>query len=140
MRRWRWVIGAHDQFHGRENRIRENVSTPTAKNTSLPETATVIVNTAEPEPLDVTVKNIILKLEQILASFEPKSERSLYQWINDLQAKGVIPRPVADMMHTIRTLRNNVAHSNHLFNTHDRTVLQSAWLSVQKWWAQKREH
>ena len=43
---------------------------------------------AEPEP----VKNVMIELEQILAKFEPKSERTLYQWITDLQAKGVIPR------------------------------------------------
>ena len=131
---------AHAHFHGRENKIRQNVSTPGAKNTSLPQSGTVIVNNAEPEPLDVAVKNVMIELEQILAKFEPKSERSLYQWITELQAKGVIPRPVADMMHTIRTLRNNVAHSNHLFNKHDRTVLESAWLSVQEWCAQKCDH
>ena len=50
----------------------------------------MIVNNAEPEPLDVAVKNVMIELEQILAKFEPKSERTLYQWITDA-GKGCNP-------------------------------------------------
>ena len=39
---------AHAHFHGRENRIRQNVSIASTKNPSLLESATVIVNKADP--------------------------------------------------------------------------------------------
>jgi Domain of unknown function (DUF4145) len=83
------------------------------------------------------VKEVILKLENILRTLEPKGGSELSDWITDLQRKNRIPRPVGDMMHTMRKIRNNVFHSNYTFNKHDRTVLESSWLSVKEWWEQR---
>jgi Domain of unknown function (DUF4145) len=130
---------AYEQVSGKRRNFIEHIS-PSSAALQKADAEPMHAAISESQPIEVAVKEVVLKLEDILDKLEPKLDRNLYQWITDLQAKGVIPRPVADMMHTIRTLRNNVAHSNHLFNKHDRTVLESAWLSVQEWCAQKRHH
>ena len=130
------VKQAYEQSGGQNRRVTKPVS---------PLPSTPEIQPAEPTPatpsgsqsLEVLVKEVILKLEDILQTLEPKRGRELSDWISDLQRKNLIPRPVADMMHTIRKIRNSVFHSNHSFNKHDRMVLESAWLSVKEWWEQR---
>lgn len=129
---------AYEQASGPKRSVTKSVLTwPTTP--PKPDTRLMPAATSEPaQPLEVMVKDVVLKLEGILQNLEPKAGRELSEWISDVQRKNLVPRPIADMMHTIRKIRNSVVHSNYSFGKHERAVLDSAWLTVKEWWEQRQ--
>jgi hypothetical protein len=128
---------AYEQSGGQNRRVTKTVS-PLPSTSAIQAVEPMPAPSSEPRPLEVLVKEVILKLEDILQTLEPKGGRELSEWIGDLHRKNLILRPVADMMHTIRKIRNNVFHSNYTFSKHDRAVFESAWMSVKEWWDQRQ--
>ncbi len=64
--------------------------------------------------------------------------QSLADLITTLRDEEVIPANEANMMHTIRSLRNLVVHESLEAGDHETTVAQAAWANVERW-AQKQE-
>ena len=67
---------------------------------------------------------------------EPPS--SLAEIITALRDEEILPVHEANMMHTIRSLRNLVVHENLDFGDHEITIARAAWQIVRAW-AQQRE-
>ncbi len=67
---------------------------------------------------------------------EPPS--SLAEMITTLRDRELIPTHEANMMHTIRSLRNLVVHENLDFGEHETAIARGAWEIVRAW-AEKRE-
>ena len=67
---------------------------------------------------------------------EPPS--SLADIITTLRDEELIPAHEANMMHTIRSLRNMVVHENPEFGAQETTIARAAWEIVQAW-AEQRE-
>jgi hypothetical protein len=63
---------------------------------------------------------------------------SLADIITTLRDEELVPAHEANMMHTIRSLRNMVVHENPGFGALENTIAQAAWVIVRKW-AQERE-
>lgn len=63
---------------------------------------------------------------------------SLAEMISSLRDREILPRHEANMMHTIRSLRNFAVHENLDFGVHETTVARAAWEIVQTW-AEQRE-
>ncbi len=63
---------------------------------------------------------------------------SLAESITTLRDEQLLPVHQANMMHTIRTLRNLVVHENLDFGDHERTIARAAWQIVRDW-AEHRE-
>ncbi len=62
---------------------------------------------------------------------EPPS--SLATAITTLRDEGVVPEHEANMMHTIRSLRNLVVHENLPFGDLETTIARSAWEIIRTW-------
>ena len=67
---------------------------------------------------------------------EPPS--SLAELITTLRDRELVPAHEANMMHTIRALRNLVVHENLDFGDHETTIARAAWEIVRAW-AEQRE-
>ena len=63
---------------------------------------------------------------------------SLAEAITTLRDQELIPAHEANMMHTIRSLRNLVVHENLDFGDHETTLARVAWQIVRAW-AEQRE-
>ena len=63
---------------------------------------------------------------------------TLAEAITTLRDEDVLPAHEANMMHTIRTLRNLLVHENVVFGEHETTIAQAAWEIVRAW-AGRRE-
>ncbi len=63
---------------------------------------------------------------------------SLAESITTLRDEELLPVHQANMMHTIRSLRNLVVHENLDFGDHERTIARAAWQIVRDW-AEHRE-
>ena len=69
---------------------------------------------------------------------EDEPPQSLADLITTLRDEQLIPVHEANMMHTIRSLRNMVVHENPGFGDHETTIAQRAWAIVEAW-AKKNE-
>ncbi len=58
---------------------------------------------------------------------------SLAEIITALRDEELIPAHHANMMHTIRTLRNQLVHENVDFGEHETTIAQAAWQIIRAW-------
>ena len=67
---------------------------------------------------------------------EPPS--SLAELITTLRDRELVPAHEANMMHTIRALRNLVVHENLDFGDHETAIARAAW-EIVRVWAEKRE-
>lgn len=67
---------------------------------------------------------------------EPPS--SLAEIITVLRDEELVPGHEANMMHTIRSLRNMVVHENVEFGEHETAIARAAWQIIRKW-AEQRE-
>ena len=67
---------------------------------------------------------------------EPPS--SLAEMITALRDEEVLAAHEANMMHTIRSLRNLLVHENVVFGDHETTIARSAWQIIRAW-ADKQE-
>ena len=67
-----------------------------------------------------------------------ESPSGLADIIVTLRAEEVLPAHEANMMHTIRSMRNMVVHENLDFGKHETAIAQAAWQIVREW-AQRRE-
>lgn len=63
---------------------------------------------------------------------------SLAELVTALRDDEILPQHEANMMHTIRSLRNFVVHENVDFGAHETTIAQSA-LQIVGAWAQREE-
>ena len=63
---------------------------------------------------------------------------SLAEMISALRDEELVPAHQANMMHTIRSLRNLVVHENIAFGEHEITIARAAWQIIRAW-AQERE-
>ncbi len=63
---------------------------------------------------------------------------SLAESITTLRDEELLPVHQANMMHTIRTLRNLVVHENLEFGEHETTIARAAWEIVRAW-AERQE-
>ncbi len=63
---------------------------------------------------------------------------SLAESITTLRDEGFLPAHEANMMHTIRALRNLVVHENLDFGDHETAIARAAWEIVRAW-AERRE-
>ncbi len=59
--------------------------------------------------------------------------QSLAEIITTLRDEQLLPAHEANMMHTIRALRNLVVHENLEFGEHETTIARAAWHIVQDW-------
>ncbi len=69
---------------------------------------------------------------------EPDPPPSLAELITVLRDRGCLPAHEANMMHTIRALRNFVVHENVDFGPHE-TAIACAALEIVRAWAEQRE-
>ena len=58
---------------------------------------------------------------------------SLADIITTLRDEELVPAHEANMMHTIRSLRNMVVHENPDFSEHETTIARAAWEIVRAW-------
>ncbi len=58
---------------------------------------------------------------------------SLAEVIMILRDEQVLPAHEANMMHTIRSLRNMVVHENVRFGEHENTIARAAWQIIRQW-------
>jgi hypothetical protein len=58
---------------------------------------------------------------------------SLAELIIALRDRDVVPVHETNMMHTIRSLRNQVVHENVDFGEHETTIAQAAWHIIRAW-------
>ena len=63
---------------------------------------------------------------------------SLAEIITALRDEELIPAHHANMMHTIRSLRNLLVHENVAFDEHETMIALAAWHIIREW-AQKHE-
>ena len=63
---------------------------------------------------------------------------SLAELITAMRDQDVVPPHEANMMHTIRSLRNLVVHENVVFGKHETAIARAAWQIVRDW-AQQHE-
>ena len=73
-----------------------------------------------------------------LKHLESEPPTSLAELITILRDREFLPAHQANMMHTIRALRNFVVHENLDFGDHETTIARAAWEIVRSW-AEKRE-
>jgi hypothetical protein len=59
--------------------------------------------------------------------------QSLATAITDLRDEQFLPQHLANMMHTIRSLRNLVVHENLDFGDHETSIARAAWDIVREW-------
>jgi hypothetical protein len=69
---------------------------------------------------------------------EDQPPQSLADLITTLRDDQVVPANEANMMHTIRSLRNLVVHESLKAGDHETTVARAAWAIVKRW-AEKDE-
>ena len=58
---------------------------------------------------------------------------SLAELITAMRDQDVVPPHEANMMHTIRSLRNLVVHENVVFGKHETAIARAAWQIVRDW-------
>ncbi len=58
---------------------------------------------------------------------------SLAELITTLRDEQVLPAHEANMMHTIRSLRNMLVHENVRFGEHENTIARAAWQIIRQW-------
>ncbi len=63
---------------------------------------------------------------------------SLAEIITTLRDEELLPGHEANMMHTIRSLRNMLVHENVAFGAHETTIARAAWQIIAEW-AEQRE-
>ncbi len=63
---------------------------------------------------------------------------SLAEIITTLRDEQLLPGHEANMMHTIRSLRNMLVHENVAFGAHETTIARAAWQIIAEW-AEQRE-
>ncbi len=63
---------------------------------------------------------------------------SLAEIITTLRDEQFLPGHEANMMHTIRSLRNMLVHENVAFGAHETTIARAAWQIIAEW-AEQRE-
>jgi hypothetical protein len=63
---------------------------------------------------------------------------SLAEAITALRDEELVPAHEANMMHTIRSLRNMVVHEDVNFGEHENAIAQAAWEIIRAW-AERRE-
>ena len=63
---------------------------------------------------------------------------SLAELITTLRGRELLPAHEANMMHTIRALRNLVVHENLDFGEHETAIARAAW-EIVRTWAEQRE-
>ena len=63
---------------------------------------------------------------------------SLAEMITTLRNRELLPAHEANMMHTIRALRNLVVHENLDFGDHETAIARAAW-EIVRTWAEQRE-
>ena len=68
-----------------------------------------------------------------IASLGDEPPSSLAEMIMALRDDELIPAHHANMMHTIRTLRNQLVHENVDFGEHETTIAQAAWQIIRAW-------
>ena len=73
-----------------------------------------------------------------LKHLESEPPVSLAESITSLRDRELLPAHQANMMHTIRALRNFVVHENLDFGDHETTIARAAW-DIVRAWAEKRE-
>ncbi len=58
---------------------------------------------------------------------------SLAEMITALRDEELVPAHEANMMHTVRSLRNMLVHENVAFGDHEVTIARAAWQIVCVW-------
>ena len=58
---------------------------------------------------------------------------SLAELIIALRERDLVPVHQTNMMHTIRTMRNQVVHENVDFGEHETAIAQAAWQIIRDW-------
>ena len=69
---------------------------------------------------------------------DPDPPSSLAELITMLRDRNFMPAHEANMMHTIRSLRNTVVHEDHDFGDAETTIARAAW-EIVRTWAERRE-
>lgn len=70
------------------------------------------------------------------ASAHPDRRENACQRIQRLCRDGVIPEPVADLMHVVRKCRNRAEYQDHVPEGMEAHAIRSAWAAIDDWRSQ----
>ena len=70
------------------------------------------------------------------ASTSPDRRESACRRIQRLSREGVIPEPVADLMHIVRKCRNRAEYEDHVPEGTEAHAIRSAWAAIDDWRSQ----
>ena len=92
-------------------------------------------DSGKPHKSDADFVIALLKSVQgILEKLESRDDRGVANWINDLERKNRIPKPVGMRMHGIRITRNMVIHEEYVLSPAERRALDADWAAIKEWW------
>jgi hypothetical protein len=93
------------------------------------------IDNGKPPKSDADFVIALLKSVQgILEKIESRDDRGVANWINDLERKNRIPKPVGMRMHGIRITRNMVIHEEYVISPAERRALDADWAAIKEWW------
>ncbi|MHC4108625.1 MAG: DUF4145 domain-containing protein [Planctomycetota bacterium] len=99
--------------------------------------------TRPPTPSALGIEEVWRYVDRFCRAFwvkhmEGDPPSSLAEIITTLRDEELLPGHEANMMHTIRSLRNMLVHENVAFGNHETTIARAAWQIIAEW-AEQRE-